>query len=231
MTTPTLRAPATGRHRPAAGRPVTAAGRRLPVTGPRLLVAILLAAALLAAALAFSDGSTPTDAPDVTPLRVTSGSEIATGFAVGGERVVTVAHILHGGLGVDGKRARVLRVDRRSDLALLAVPGVTASVPEKTSAGAGARLRIIRVRAGRASPLSVHVRRAIVAHVRALGASHPVTRPALELAARVSAGDSGAPVVSHSGALAGVVFAASRVREGTAYAVDASAVARLLARD
>jgi hypothetical protein len=37
--------------------------------------------------------------------------------------------------------------------------------------------------------------------------------------------------VSRSGALAGVIFAASSRREGTAYAVDGSAVARLLARD
>jgi V8-like Glu-specific endopeptidase len=57
-----------------------------------------------------------------------------------------------------------------------------------------------------------------------------VTRPALELAARVVAGDSGAPVVSRSGVLAGVIFAASSRHPDTAYAIDAKAVTRLLAR-
>jgi hypothetical protein len=57
-----------------------------------------------------------------------------------------------------------------------------------------------------------------------------VVRPALELSARIAPGDSGAAVVSDGGALAGVVFAASRNRSDTAYAVDASAVRQLLQR-
>ena len=53
-------------------------------------------------------------------------------------------------------------------------------------------------------------------------------RPALELAAPVAAGDSGAPVLV-DGRLAGIVFARSRERAGIAYAVDAAALPRLLA--
>jgi S1-C subfamily serine protease len=53
-------------------------------------------------------------------------------------------------------------------------------------------------------------------------------RRALELRAAVAAGDSGAPVVTTSGRVAGVVFARSRTRAGSAYAVDASAVEALL---
>jgi S1-C subfamily serine protease len=142
---------------------------------------------------------------------------------------------------VAGIRARMLRVDRRSDLALLAVPGVSSRSPAMReiagrsptiiAAGAGDDVRLALLREGRSSSLSVRVRRAIVAHVRAPGAERAVTRPALELAARVRAGDSGAPVVSESGALAGVVFATSSRRGNTAYAVDASAVTRLLAGD
>lgn len=164
---------------------------------------------------------------------VTSGNEIATGFAVGGNRIVTVAHVLDGAVTVAGTRARVVRVDRRTDLALLALRGpATAQDPPALaveSAPAGSRLRLLRLRDGRPSAQSVDVRRAIVAHVRAAGAERAVTRPALELAAEVSPGDSGAPLLSSSGALAGVIFAASRSRENTAYAVDASALSRLLA--
>jgi hypothetical protein len=53
-------------------------------------------------------------------------------------------------------------------------------------------------------------------------------RPALELAARVSVGDSGAAVIAHTGEVVGVVFARSQRRAGTAYAVGATALRALL---
>jgi hypothetical protein len=228
---------ATPRARPATRR-AGAATHLLGAAG-----ATLLLAAAAAAVLVLSNDSAPSPfaqsaaaAPALRPLRVTSGDQIATGFAAGGNRVVTVAHILGGAETVDGEPARVRRVDRPSDLALLTVPGLAvpgraAPVIAADSASDGSHLRLLRVRDGRVSSLSVRVRRAIVAHVRAQDAARAVTRPALELAASVAAGDSGAPLVSPSGALAGVIFATSRARENTAYAVDASAVAKLLARD
>jgi S1-C subfamily serine protease len=195
-----------------------------------LVAAVAIGGLVLAAVLGSSDDSAPRHPDAITPLRVTSGDEIATGFAVGRDRVVTVAHVLHGKLAVEGERARALRVDRRSDLALLAVSGISAPAPSEGAAHAGDRVHVLRLRSGRTSPLPARVRRAIVAHVRGPGSARPATRQALELAARVAPGDSGAPVLSRSGALAGVVFAASSRREGTAYAVDASALAHLLAR-
>jgi hypothetical protein len=218
--------------------------RRIP-SPPR---AIIVAAALLVgggvALVLGTSGDTEPGPPKL--LRVTSGSEIATGFAVGGDTIVTVAHVVGGTVALHGRRAygtvavqghpaRVLRLDRRTDLALLSVPGLASHGGLATrgvdidAAGAGDRLHLLRLRSRRTSSLSVRVRRAIVAHVRTAGSPLAVTRPALELATRVAPGDSGAPVFSSSGALAGVVFATSSSREGTAYAVDASAVARLLA--
>jgi V8-like Glu-specific endopeptidase len=197
-----------------------------------LAIAVLLAAALVAVALLVSsDDPALTGEPAIAPLRVTSGSEIATGFAVGGDRVVTVAHVVDGAVRVGGRNATVLTVDRRSDLALLGVPGAVGRAPAVASTDDGDELDVLRLRDGRSSSQPVRVRRAIVAHVDALGVKHEATRPALELTARVRAGDSGAPVVSRSGSLAGVVFATSIRQGSTAYAVDASAVTRLLARD
>jgi S1-C subfamily serine protease len=199
----------------------------LLVPGVVVLAAIVAAASLVA----LSSDSAPTDAPPVRPVQVTSGGEIATGFGVGRDRVMTVAHVVDGAVRVSGIRATVLRVDRRSDLALLGVPGAAGRAPRVAATDAGDQVRMLRLRDGRSSPQSVRVRRAIVAQVRALGAERSVTRPALELSAEVRAGDSGAPLMSRSGAIVGVVFAESSARANTAYAVDAIAVTHLLAHD
>jgi hypothetical protein len=203
-----------------------------------LVAAVVLAGGVFAAALIRTTGNEDRSfGPPPRLLRVTAGDEIATGFAVGGDRVVTVAHVLTAQPAVterpavNGVRARVLSVDRRSDLVLLSVPALPASArpaiaPDSPSSGDP--VRVLRLGSGHISQLSGRVRRAVVAHVRVDGAP-VVTRPALELAGRVQPGDSGAPVVSDSGAIAGVIFAASSRIEDTAYAVDASALARLLA--
>jgi hypothetical protein len=69
--------------------------------------------------------------------------------------------------------------------------------------------------------------------VRELGAARARVRPALELSeqarrGQIAPGDSGAAVVTDSGALAGIVFAASRSRADTAYAVAAGQLRGLL---
>jgi S1-C subfamily serine protease len=232
---PRTAAPMGARPQPAAAPPRRSARlRRDPLRAVALLAvlgAVLLAAAALAIALLPGGGSAPAPvAPGTVALRVSSGNGIATGFAVADGRVVTVAHVIDGPVTVGGRRVRVLHVDPRSDLALLSVPGLVADPPGIARAANGDHLRVIRLRRGGLSSLSVHVRRSIVAHVRAAGAARAVVRPALELSARIAPGDSGAAVVSDGGALAGVVFAASRNRSDTAYAVDASAVRQLLQR-
>lgn len=189
-----------------------------------LLALPAVATAALATGLIWPDPPRPL----IEALRISSGNGIATGFAVADGRAVTVAHVLDGPVAVRGRRARVLRIDRRDDLALLSVPGLRATAPDIAAADDGDHLRVVRLRGAGVSSLSVHARRSIVAHVRAADSPRALARPALELSARVAPGDSGAPVVTDDGALAGVVFAASRARGDTAYAVDAAALPRLL---
>jgi S1-C subfamily serine protease len=183
----------------------------------------------------------------VVSISVRSGgasNQLGTGFTAGAGRVVTVAHLVEGastvtvrraGPGAGGAdrgiplRARVLRLDPRTDLALLAAPGLRA--PPLHTARDGERARLLVRRGDRTVTLAAPVRRQIVAHVRTGTASAPPKRRSgLELEARIEAGDSGAPVIAPGGEVMGVVFARSRSRPGTAYAVGAAAVARLVGR-
>jgi hypothetical protein len=194
-------------------------------------VAALAAAALLAPTVA----TPPPRAPDVVTVAV--GHERARGFVAGDDRVITVAHVLGGGdemvrgddavpgggdeivggddvaqVVVDGRAATIVRLDRRNDLALLRVPGVRGEAPRL---GGGDGTRVL----DRPAPV---VRR-VTARV-----DRGAPRPALIVRATVLPGDSGAPLVTDSGRVAGVVFARSRTRASTAYAVDAAPVAALL---
>jgi hypothetical protein len=167
----------------------------------------LAAAALLAPTVA--------TAPDRPPRIVTIaiGHDRATGFVAGDGRVVTVAHVVVGGdrVVVDGGPATVVRVDRRNDLAVLRVAGLEGHA--RIGAGEGTSLL------GRPAP--------VVRRISARVDGGP-PRNALEVRADVAIGDSGAPLVTRTGRVAGVVFARSRTRARTAYAVDAAAIAALL---
>jgi S1-C subfamily serine protease len=165
-----------------------------------------------------------------SPLRVTVAAgalttEVATGVPAGPERVLTVAHVLAGGRAVHvGTRpARVLHVDRRLDLALLDVPGLDA--PEAGYARAGDAAEVHVLRDGRPQTLAVRVRRRVSAALKDPQTGHTDVRPALELAAPVLSGDSGAPVTDRRGRIVGIVFARALSEPATAWAVDTSKTA------
>ena len=230
--------------------PSTAATHRRAVSCV-LGLAVLLAPLAAVLAACGDDPASPRAAGPRLVSVLGQGSEHATGFAVAPARVVTVAHALAGGgavrvrvggamrLPVGGappvraggasRAARVLRVDRRADLALLAVPGLPARAARTASAGDDENAMVLVLRSGHAAALGATVRRAIDARVSAPGAGRPLRRSALELEVRTRAGDSGAPVVTEDGEVTGVVFARSRNEAGTAYAVDARALGDFLA--
>jgi hypothetical protein len=206
---------------------------------------------LLAAGLGWA-GADDRALPRVVSVSV-GVAERATGFTAGPGRVVTVAHALEGehraavvvtvahalegehraavaAGGAHGRGARTLARDHRSDLAVLAVPGLRGPELEQSAPDEGAWVTVLLSRDGRTIARPARVRRRIVAHVRSPGTARAERRPALELQARLGAGDSGAPVISEDGGLAGVVFARSTARAHTAYAVEAAAVERLLRR-
>ena len=191
---------------------------------------VVLAVAAAVFALTAPSAGPPPSGPAVVDvlLEPRSGpATVATGFHSGDGRVVTVAHLLPGRsaqvlVRSDGGRtvrARILSVDRRADLALLAVrPGVRRPSPLP---GPGSPHLLVR-RDGHSAALPVKIRRRIDARIRPRPGAAPVRRAALELDARVRQGDSGAPLVAADGTTLGVLFAQSSGRDDTAYAVALS---------
>jgi len=132
----------------------------------------LRAALVLAgAALAGCGGGAP---PSVQVVRVPHAD--ATAFGIGDGRVMTVAHVLAGGgpVRVGERSARVLQVDRRLDVAVLAIRGEGSGV-RGGAAAAGDRVTVHVLRSGRERSLPATVLRTITARVGG------ETRPALEV--------------------------------------------------
>jgi S1-C subfamily serine protease len=178
--------------------------------------------ALIPLALLAISGCSNTPRPAVFQV-ASRPNEVATAFALGSDRAVTVAHVLDGRVVRlrDGRSATVQSVDQTNDLAVLSVPGLHA--PRTRFRSASSDVVVLVVRRGRVVALPAHVRRLIIARIRTPDGRRVVRRPALELAADIAPGDSGAPVVTRDGRVVGVVFAQSNRREHTAYAVSALA--------
>ena len=194
---------------------------------PPRRAALVLGCAVLAAGCGGGSAASPDAPPRVLRVSVAVDGlvpQIATGVATGDGRVLTVAHALTGGRAVDvaGRRATVLRVDRRLDLALLSVPGLRA--PAVRLGGDARRVGIPVLREHRPRTLCGTIRRQVLVRWREQPDDPPQPRPGLEVAVRIDPGDSGAPVVDRDGRVLGVLYARSSDTPGTAWAVDASAV-------
>ncbi|MGI8781320.1 MAG: S1 family peptidase [Solirubrobacteraceae bacterium] len=165
----------------------------------------------------------------------------ATGFVAAPGRVVTVAHAVPGATaaarGGDGivRRGSVVWRDESLDLAVVALPGLGklehrdgALDPRPSGlARSSAATTVLVRRHGAVTALSATLVRRAAARVRSGDGGLLARRPVLELRASIRAGDSGAPVLDAGGRVVGVVFARSRARPGTAYAVDAAGSERL----
>lgn len=197
----------------------------------RLVVLVALAGATALAGCGDAAPAPPTRSPSLTVLRVTVGgadraADVATAFATGGGRALTVAHAVGGARAVwvaepgqRARRARVLGTDEDLDLALLSVPGLRAPALRTAPPRAGQRATVLVLRGERRRPLPAAVRRVITARVRAAPDAVVHVRPGLELDAAVMQGDSGSPVLDPAGRVIGMVFAQSASREDRTYAL------------
>jgi S1-C subfamily serine protease len=170
------------------------------------------------------------------PLRVAVHADglveqIATAIPVAPDTVVTVEHVLEGAaaISVGGRPATVVQSDLALDIAVLRVHGLHASL--SPLAPRRPATRVVLVRGARDQITRASLIRRVTARVqRAAGSAAADRRPVLELSATVEPGDSGAPVTDSDGRVVGMIFARSSESPGTAWAVDAPAIATVLAQ-
>jgi S1-C subfamily serine protease len=200
---------------------------------------VLAGAVVLVGTLTLTEsGAPPVAAPEAVPVVTVRAfgphrTELATGVAVGDRLVLTVAHALGDAdrVQVGGRPACALVVDRRRDVAVLAVPSLRepaialAARARPGDAWLARRPDDSRAQAADGREISpIVVRRRVVARVHELDGML-YERAALELGSPVAPGDSGSPVLDARGRLMGIVFAASRQQRNTSYGVTVDELA------
>ncbi len=201
--------------------------RRPPARRPRLL-----AGALIALAACGDDGPATRDSGAVAvavaampcdrPTR-----DLGAGVVVAAGLVATAAHVVDGPrreVTVDGRPARVVAADARTDLALLMadVDGPPAALADAAPPDATVR--------NPAGDIPVTVLRAITLVVNDTTNGERHERSVLTISPSVPEGTSGAPVVDEAGRVLGIVVLDNRT-DGTAYAVTSAELRTVLAAD
>ncbi|MFP5333572.1 MAG: serine protease [Acidimicrobiia bacterium] len=153
------------------------------------------------------------------------------GVVIGPELAVTVAHgVIQGDrFRVDGGAASVVALDRRSDLALLEVPGMEVRDVTLASTETGAHVTVVGGLVNQIADARVVATPTI--RIEEVLGTRRVERAGLELQAPLEEGDSGAGVFDDRKRMVGVVFAVNDERDGTAWAVSSREVETLLAGD
>ena len=163
------------------------------------------------------------------------------GVVVADGLVLVAAHVVIGAtditVSVDGESgddeadetlpATIVRLDPRTDLALLAVDGVTAEAVELGFADVGDTVTIIEGRSAAAS-VQVDVVRVVEIRIEEVRSTKRSSRSGYEIDHRVDLGDSGAGVFDDDGRLVGVVFGRIQGDGDRSFVVDANEIDEIL---
>jgi S1-C subfamily serine protease len=157
-------------------------------------------------------------------------SEHATAWFGPGGLVVTVAHAVRGStaLTVDGAPARIVALDVRAEVAVLATSSSAPPLPLAPTSTRGT-VWVGHVTDGRPSSRATSAGGGLVINIDEPGDDAVYTRAGFSLAFGAVRGDSGSPVVDRSGRVVGMIFATARTDTRLSYAVGATEIAAVLA--
>jgi S1-C subfamily serine protease len=156
-----------------------------------------------------------------------------TGFVVAAERVMTNAHVVAGvsapivtAPDAEPLESRVVYFDPRSDIAVLAVPGLDRGpLTFRADAAAGADAAVLGYPGNgplRSEPVRIRGEHSLLG--RDIYDEGTVNRDVLSIRGEIRPGNSGGPLVADDGLVYGMVFAASLTDPDTGYALATSEV-------
>jgi S1-C subfamily serine protease len=166
-------------------------------------------------------------------------SQSGSGFVVSGERVITNAHVVAGVANpvVDVRngpalQSTVVYFDPIGDLAVLEVPGLTLRpLPLTSTLAVGSNAVSDGYPfGGPFVSLPVGIDRVGTLNVNDIYGDSSAPRQVYSLAANVQEGDSGGPLLTTSGQVAGVVFAKGATTPNIGYAITMQSVAPVAAK-
>jgi hypothetical protein len=163
--------------------------------------------------------------------------KLGGGSAIAENRVVTVAHVIAGSTAIavisaDGRRhdATVVGIDRRKDLALLAIDATDITPLPSASMAIDDAGQFVVFRDGHPRLTTFVTRRKVDIKMDSIDEDSVTLRRGYQIEADVVSGDSGAVLV-FGGAATAVIFAHSRGVESRVWATDISELAPLLKAD
>ena len=146
----------------------------------------------------------------------------AVGWITAGGLVVTVAHAVRGSAIVkaDGRTARVVAIDNRDDVAVLALDDRfdAAGLPMAMDAVAG-DVWLARFNGADRVATRVQAGPVVIAEIDEPVDATTYTRIAFPVDVAIAPGDSGAPIVDGAGRVTGMAFATARDSSSLTYAV------------
>ncbi|SFR72785.1 Colicin V production protein [Agromyces sp. CF514] len=151
-----------------------------------------------------------------------------SGFVIAPDRIVTNAHVVAGvdepvveTPGLEARSGRIVAFDADLDLAVIAVDGLDAASLTVTDAATGDAVAVAGYPFG--GPLELRPGQVMsVGAVTFREGDGTATRDVMTLAADVDHGNSGGPVLTGDGEVAGVVFAKSESVENVGFAIPVS---------
>ena len=176
----------------------------------------------------------------ITSIGCKSSPTQTVGTVIAKDLLVTVAHGVAGQtstsiITVSGQvlNAKVVAIDINLDLALLYVDSTKSTtnlIPLKfADAVEDSETRFVAFEDSQQFAISAKIIKILRINTEDIYLKNKISRPGLEVEARVVVGNSGGPLINHNGEIVGLVWATSRSEKNLAWATRIEAVDKLLA--